>query len=364
MKPKTLETTNTTRIASLDYLRGLLAVSVMVYHYASWSGVELGAATVLGRLGVYAVSTFYILSGLSLGLVYRGRINGRGDVFAFVIKRVFRIFPLYWLTLCLAIALALVHSLTSGQAYAPDGWRLFLNFSLLFGFVEPTAYLTTGAWSIGNEMVFYALFPLILWVAEKSRWAFTVLLSLTIGIGFLFAYVWLDSSIPLADQWSVYINPFNQLLLFVAGIALAYMQPAQTTKGRFIGALMLLTACAVFAALPATGDQIVLVTGAMRLVFFALCVMAVGGIYLSRLSLRGGGMILSFLGEGCYSIYLLHPVVAGVVVGVGRKLGIAAPVGYDLAVPATLLVAWMTYRWLERPMMLVGRRWVDQCITR
>ncbi len=63
------------RVESLDYLRGLLAVSVMIYHYVAWSGVELGADTVLGRLGIYSVSTFYILSGLSLGLVYRGRIN-------------------------------------------------------------------------------------------------------------------------------------------------------------------------------------------------------------------------------------------------------------------------------------------------
>jgi exopolysaccharide production protein ExoZ len=58
------------RLESLDYLRGLMAVSVMAFHYVSWSFVKPGADSLLGKLGIYAVSIFYILSGVSLSFVY------------------------------------------------------------------------------------------------------------------------------------------------------------------------------------------------------------------------------------------------------------------------------------------------------
>ena len=84
------------RIESLDYLRGLMALSVMIYHYISWGAGPIGSEHLLGKLGIYAVSMFYILSGLSLGLVYYGRITSASDIGSFMIKRVFRIFPLFW----------------------------------------------------------------------------------------------------------------------------------------------------------------------------------------------------------------------------------------------------------------------------
>jgi len=82
------------RVESLDYLRGLMALAVMIYHYVAWTIGGLEADSVLGRLGIYAVSVFYILSGLSLAIVYNDRISSIGDVRDFMIKRVFRIFPI------------------------------------------------------------------------------------------------------------------------------------------------------------------------------------------------------------------------------------------------------------------------------
>lgn len=348
------------RIQSLDYMRGLLAVAVMVYHYASWSGMQLNSETVLGRLGIYAVSMFYILSGLSLGIVYRGRLNRSKAILDFYIKRVFRIFPLFWLALCLTLAYQISSTINTENIYIFDKWKVFLNFSLLFGFLEPTAYLTTGAWSIGNEMVFYALFPLILLIANKGKWSFNALLVLIMGIGLIFAYYFLDPIKPLTEQWSIYINPFNQLPFFVAGVALSSMKPTQFIQGRIFGVVLLLIASVTFTSLPAIGDKIVIVTGSIRIMYFLVCVLAVSGVYLSGISLRGnGGAVMTFLGESCYSIYLLHPVIAGIVVGFGHQIRIASPYSYAIAVAATFLVSWLTYRWLEKPMMNYAKKLIN-----
>ena len=58
------------RIESLDWLRGLMAIAIMFYHLTSWHISPLDSSNILGRLGIYGVSVFFVLSGLSMAVVY------------------------------------------------------------------------------------------------------------------------------------------------------------------------------------------------------------------------------------------------------------------------------------------------------
>lgn len=149
------------RVQSLDYLRGITAVCVMLYHFVVWTKGPLNVETFLGKAGIYGVSVFYILSGLTLCLVYKKRALSWKSSNEFAIKRLFRIFPLLWLSIGLTILLKYYQ-----HKPLPDYWLLWLNSTGLFGFLHPGAYISTGAWSIGNELVFYTLFPFM--VIEKK----------------------------------------------------------------------------------------------------------------------------------------------------------------------------------------------------
>src|SRR5262245_60491552 len=86
------------RLYNLDYLRGLAAFGIMLYHYLTWTLGIFPADTIVGRVGIYGVSTFYVLSGLTLYYVYYGKMKPSAqDTAAFFKKRIFRIFPLLWL---------------------------------------------------------------------------------------------------------------------------------------------------------------------------------------------------------------------------------------------------------------------------
>ena len=142
------------RINQLDYLRGLMAIAIMLYHYFSWTFVNqtFDSSTILGVIGIYGVSIFYIISGVALSIVYNKKLD-LSSTPSFFTKRVFRILPLLCLSIILNIYLFDI---------SPGFRKVFLNMTGLFSFIDHDAYITTGSWSIGNEIVFYTIFPLLI----------------------------------------------------------------------------------------------------------------------------------------------------------------------------------------------------------
>ena len=357
-KSITLERIERNRIESLDHLRGLMALSVMTYHYVSWGSGQPGSGSVLGKLGVYAVAIFYVLSGLSLSLVYADKLTGGADIIGFWWKRVFRIFPLYYLVVTVSLALSFFSSVIHGDHYSFPWRAAVLNYSLLFGFISPSTYLSTGAWSIGNEMVFYSIFPLLLYF---SRWAASLVwlaLAFSVAAGMYFAFYVLSPGTPIETQWNSYINPFNQLFLFLSGVAIGmYLRPSTMQAKRLLFAAVGLLCVMVFVFVPAYGDEIVIASGVRRVVLAGAAVIFVSCVFVASFSFKGmAGKFLGFLGEGCYSIYLLHPLVAVPFAFIFSRYHARIGYAYVIAFAATLLLSRITYRYLEHPMIVLGRR--------
>lgn len=344
------------RVESLDYLRGILAFSVMLYHYSLNSFGALGGETLLGKLGIYAVSIFYILSGLSLTIVYSTKITAPSDIGSFFIKRVFRIFPLFWIAITISLIYRLILSLGSAAEFGVGLPSIFLNYSLLFGFLKPTGYLTKGAWSIGNEMVFYSILPFVFFLSRKWKMV-TPFILVASFISFLyFSFGLLDAGKPLGDQWSIYINPFNQLFLFMSGVAIGkWGMRIKDIVGKY-GWYILITTVVLFVGWPACGDQIQIVTGVDRLIFSLLSILLVLMLYVINPILHSWAHTpLSFLGQGCYSIYLLHPLIATPFALAFSKLGINPSFAYIPSIFITLFASWASFKYIEIPGMNYGR---------
>jgi exopolysaccharide production protein ExoZ len=346
------------RVKSLDYLRGIMAISVMIYHYSVWSGFELSIDSLLSKLGLYAVSVFYILSGLSLSIVYHGRIASVSDMGDFLIKRIFRIAPLFWISVSASLLLGFLKENLKEGVFEIDVYRVFLNYSLLFGFLSPSAYLSTGAWSIGNEMVFYVIFPILFFLGSKKLWLFPCAVVFSLILGIIFSTLVLDDSRSLVSQWGIYINPFNNLFLFMGGVAIGrYAKPAVYAFPIIV--VIATMAFVLFWLYPVYGDRVQLVINFGRIILSVACISIVWAVYVSDVRLNGFiDRLLSFFGEGCYSIYLLHPLVAVPVIFFTSRMGIAVMWSYLLAAITTLGVSWITFKYVEKPMMRIGASFV------
>lgn len=341
------------RLESLDWLRGLLALSIMVYHLTGWELYQPDASELLGRLGIYGVSMFFVVSGLSMAAGYSGFIRSPQTAVRFFIRRIFRIWPLLWVAVA---AVTLGRLVLKGQAV--DWTLVLLNLTTLFGFISPGAYINTGAWSIGNEMVYYALTPAFVAIFNRRLLYGNVAVAASLLIGLYFGLEALSTKDTLASQWATYIHPLNNLCFYAAGLAIYYNARDLTLKAPTT-ITMLFTSIAVLAWYPADGDLIHVVTGPGRVAFFLASTLMVVSFYrLTSKPPRWVSRPLAALGVATYGVYLLHPIVYPLVERCARMLGWAdAPyLVMTLTVALTIAVARLLYERLEAPLIRWGKR--------
>ncbi|MGN6511327.1 MAG: acyltransferase family protein [Chitinophaga sp.] len=346
------------RLHNLDYLRGMAALGIMFYHILSWSLGEFTSETFFGRVGIYGVSIFYVLSGLTLYHVYWERmVPNLADVATFLKKRFFRIFPLLWLVMIFSIIIS---------KKMPSIDILFLNLTGLFGLLKWDAYISVGAWSIGNELVFYLFFPVFILLVRKSIPLFIFFLMLLLGVYIYFAFGILDATKPLASQWKNYVNPLNQVFLFLSGFLIGLIGK-RIKLNTLLNLILLFAAFALFLFYPAEENIINLVTGFSRLVFTLSCIVICFCFY--KLTMEMPLWVdrpLAMLGEISYSVYLLHPLVYAVINFVLlhwlTELNLWQ-VKLSITVLATLVASYLTYNYYEKYFMKFGKRAVPASST-
>ena len=295
------------RIDSLDWLRGLMAMSVMIYHLISWNNVYQDSSNLMSRLAIGGVSIFFILSGLCISIVYKNFALKTSTCIQFYLTRIFRIWPLLW---AVTFLLILLQFLSVGEInYSFKD--IVLNISTLFGFVKPSGTFITGAWSIGNEMVYYAFTPFVIYLYKCRLYLGNLFLLITLGISLYFAFFILNSQQNLDKQWEQYINPLNNFCLFVLGVAM-YFNFNKIEINSKINLTLLVISLILFIYLPFKGDQINLVSGIGRIVFIILYFLIVFCFYKMKNRLPFYlNRLLYTIGLVTFGIYMLHPIVKG-----------------------------------------------------
>jgi exopolysaccharide production protein ExoZ len=332
------------RLHSLDYLRGLCAFGIMLYHFLPGSLDQYGSDNVIARLGVFGVSIFYILSGITLYHVYADHLHlTKKSVVEYLTKRIFRIFPLLW-------AVTLLYLLLSSRSF--DTEVIFLNLSGFFSVYRWDAVIASGAWSIGNELFFYALFPLLLWTLRKNRIAFFSMLTLSFGVCIYFSFYEMNTESPLWNQWHLYTNPLNQVFLFAGGIYLGYLLENKVQKSAWI-LITLILSVLTFIIYPVEGDLIHLLTGINRLIFYFLSFLICFCFYKLPFELPSFlHQPLAKLGEMSYSVYLLHPLVYAAIRHFYKEENIWL---FISAIALTLTTSYFVYSFFEKKFIQKGK---------
>jgi peptidoglycan/LPS O-acetylase OafA/YrhL len=165
----------------IDALRGIAALMVLLSHSVDLAisqvhGWEFGENPPFWRAvratlgtGEYWVWCFFVLSGFCIHLsIARSLREGRFRFFPYALARVSRIYPLYLIGLALAIVTyELVPDLGGYDGHVPvrQFWASLMSLQILTNTFPGFAQ----SWSLSCEMIYYAIWPALLWVAKGSE---------------------------------------------------------------------------------------------------------------------------------------------------------------------------------------------------
>lgn len=245
----------------------------------------------------------------------------------------------------------MICDLAASRFWTDLGLHLFLLHGLAPVQVLPFApYTFLGvAWSLSLEEQFYALAPLLLGLALASRIGFAGIAAVaTVGLGF-------------GGYWTIFMpTAFLPVKLgfFVAGGLTFYAAHRAVCGSRW--PLYALAPSCIAAALWAVGSGRILeaaFTAAVWLVVIVAALIQRFGVVSQLLN----SAPLQYLGRVSYSTYLFHvPVITIVQTAIWRWINPADQLQLFWwticgATAGTLLVAHLSWRFIERPFQMIGR---------
>lgn len=218
-----LRDSNRHRLDSLTGLRFLAAFVVFALHVVVFfPALAYHAVVRLVSQGGTGVSFFFVLSGFVLTWSHRD-----GDpALSFLRRRVARIVPSH------VVVWAVTGVLLAAISLFPRRAAVVASLFLVSPWVPNVPFVETmnvPAWSLGCEMFFYALFPLLLprllRLTSPQR---KVLILALVGFMLVLATVTSPATYPTTRYWAVYFFPPSRLPEFIIGMLLALEVSAQT----------------------------------------------------------------------------------------------------------------------------------------
>ncbi|WP_313159776.1 acyltransferase family protein, partial [Mixta calida] len=141
-------------IISVQLLRALAAIMVVMHHITIKAGQYHNNALSGFHIGEFGVDLFFIISGYIMCYTTEGK---KIVPWVFIQRRIKRIIPLYWVMTAIALAVYLVApamvNASGGETSILASWTLFPLGKKL---------LVNNGWTLSYEFLFYLTFAVCL----------------------------------------------------------------------------------------------------------------------------------------------------------------------------------------------------------
>ncbi len=347
---------------NLNGLRFIAAFLVIIHHIEQLKAIfkienYAGVIPFIGVIGKLGVVLFFVLSGFLITYLLLAEEHSfkRISIKNFYIRRILRIWPLYFLIIVLAFFVLPYIDLFTLPGYGKEVvysnlWlKLFLyaiffpNLVLSLLGVVPYASHT---WSIGTEEQFYLVWPIILGYVKKHRillmFAIIIIYS---GIRFFLATSYADF-IPyknvIREFWHSFpidcmaIGGFYSILLFQKSKFLKYV----LRNDLFYFSICLVTVFMI------KGIYVPYIHYEFYSVFFGIIILNFSANNRMKISLEN--KIFNYLGNISYGLYMYHPIAIILAIAIGTSIDFNTNwFLYPLSLILTIIMAGLSYKYFE-----------------
>lgn len=345
-------------LPGLNGLRAIAAIAVVFSHITlelyqfglnskifgvNYEGEAMGLA-----LAGHGVTIFFTLSGFLITyLILKEKELGKVNIKAFYVRRILRIWPLYYLYFFLVLAIIFLFSIHYPASSVP--FYVFLAANVPF-FLGKTLPLLAHFWSLGVEEQFYLFFPQIAKLSNVNM--MKVVKALIVVFLFLKFICWiLDRKyaipLPLAI---VEVTRFDTMLIGVLAAMYYYQQNKlfiQITT--HISTQIIAWVCVIIITINKFNVASVIDSELICLISVALIM---GQVTKRNNIINLENRVCDFVGKISFGIYVIHPLLIFFFVKLIGKFQSQYLQNYLLVygcvLVATILVAYISYEYYEK----------------
>lgn len=218
------------KLQYIDSLRGFAILMVLFNHTCESIENLPSIIKIIGNYGKYGVQLFFVMSAYTLCLSMHDR-KEKNFLLNYFIRRFFRIAPLYYFGILIYFSAFFLYEHFNFNTFLPNpnytAKTLITNISFSHGLFSDTfSGIVLGGWSIGTEMAFYLIFPVIFAFFSKIKKTHMLILipALATIVFTLFFRALPHIFPPLSshDFEFYYCSIMNQLPVFLVGISLFF----------------------------------------------------------------------------------------------------------------------------------------------
>ena len=322
---------NKSRITVLDSLRGIAAISVLLFHYTTQYKKNFGLnipSYVDFQYGHYGVQLFFVISGFVIFM----SIQNAKSIKEFIINRFFRLYPTYWVCLIIT-SIVLISSQTTIFHFTLK--EIGLNF-LMFQSLFHISNVDGSYWSLVPELLFYCLMVFL----YKSN-----LLKKTYLVGFTWIiFIFLNTLRP--SILDIYLN-LRFGMFFLAGIMFYRLKYEKNTYMEHI--LILLSLVSVY-FVRKDFEQLI-ASGIIFIIFYLFT--------FDKLSFLNKKALI-FLGQISYPLYLFHQTIGYIVIHSLISKGVNPLLSITIALSISIVAAWLIVTYFEKIIVVRLKQLVKQ----
>lgn len=348
-------------LPGLNGIRAIAALAVLFSHTNNRLDFYNMPKGVLYDLASYGVTMFFTLSGFLITFLLLKELEKTGtiDIKKFYIRRVLRIWPLYFLYLIIVVLFTGIENIK---------WPILFYFLMLPNFVNSfrsiinvslgskmTSMMVGHYWSLGVEEQFYAFWP---WIVRKSKYLLKIL------IFFPIAFVLLKLALNLFHapySILVFVNYTRFGCMLLGGLG-AYMFFHHREKMVFFNKKGVEIVIWLFFVVVALNKfHLTSVIDHEIISIFTL------GIIFNQVNNPSKifsleNKIFDFLGKISFGIYVYNPLVIFLLAYVINPLEIQnslfkTMIIYVVVFSAVILISHLSYKYFEKPFLKIKMKY-------
>ncbi len=292
------------------------------------------------------VTTFFVISGFLITYLLMNEIGKTNDVSIpkFYMRRILRIWPLYYTYLALALlATWLFHDEINNAAWFYTFFSGNISHAIGLGIIPLFHF-----WSLGVEEQYYLWYPWMVKYSKKRVLSFVTILFVCWFVAKLAAYIFLGKGLTYRILG---VTQFDCMMLGAMGAIMYYRKTEWFCKlcsNRFVA----IVSWGLFFTSGLYADFIPSPVRNEFIAFISLLVIMAGLLRKPILENR----VMNYLGQISYGIYVIHPLLLYVLTRLIRPTDylsndVASVVIFITMTILTIVLACLSYKFFEMPFL-------------